>query len=150
MEVPGHTQDHIAFYGHHNLFCGDTLFAAGCGRLLGGTAEQLHDSLKKISELPIDTNIYCTHEYTLSNLKFAQTVEPGNRQIKQRLVTETKKQDQGLATLPSNLKLELATNPFLRCQVDEVKSSTERFCAKTLTSPAQVFKTLRYWKDGFS
>ena len=150
MEVPGHTQDHIAFYGNQSLFCGDTLFAAGCGRLLGGTAEQLHDSLKKIAELPIDTHIYCTHEYTLSNLKFAQAVEPGNELIMQRIATETKKRDQGLATLPSNLQLELATNPFLRCQVDEVKTSAARFCAKTLTSSAQVFKALRYWKDGFA
>jgi len=150
MEVPGHTQDHIAFYGHHVLFCGDTLFAAGCGRLLGGSAEQLHDSLNKIAKLPIDTHIYCTHEYTMDNLKFAQTVEPGNRQIMQRLTTEAEKRQQGRPTLPSTLQLELATNPFLRCQSDEVISSAERFSAKTLTSPAQVFKTLRYWRDGFS
>lgn len=150
MDVPGHTQDHIAFYGHQMLFCGDTLFAAGCGRLLGGTAEQLHDSLNKIAELPINTNIYCTHEYTLSNLKFAQAVEPGNTQIMQRIATETEKQQQGQATLPSTLELELATNPFLRCQSDEIIASAEKFCAKTLTNPVQVFKTLRYWKDGFS
>ncbi len=150
MEVPGHTQDHIAFYGHQALFCGDTLFAAGCGRLLGGSAEQLYDSLKKISELPIDTYVYCTHEYTLSNLKFAQAVEPGNPQIMQRVATETEKRQQGRPTLPSTLRFELATNPFLRCQSDEVKTSAENFSAKTLPSPAQVFKTLRYWKDGFS
>jgi len=150
LEVPGHTQDHIAFYGHQALFCGDTLFAAGCGRLLGGSAEQLHDSLSKIAKLPIGTGIYCTHEYTLSNLKFAQTVEPGNPQIMQRITTEMKKRQQGRPTLPSTLRLELATNPFLRCQVNEVKTSAERFSAKTLTSPAQVFKVLRYWKDSFS
>jgi len=150
MDVPGHTQDHIAFYGHQILFCGDTLFAAGCGRLLGGSAEQLHDSLNKIAKLPIDTDIYCTHEYTLNNLKFAQTVEPGNKQIMQRIISETEKRQQGRPTLPSTLELELATNPFLRCQSDEVISSAEKFSAKTLTSPAQVFKTLRYWKDGFS
>jgi len=150
MEVPGHTQDHIAFYGHQALFCGDTLFAAGCGRLLGGSAEQLHNSLNKIAQLPINTNIYCTHEYTLSNLKFAQAVEPGNIQIMQRITTETEKRQQDQPTLPSTLALELATNPFLRCQSDEVKTSAEKFSAKTLPSPAQVFKILRYWKDGFS
>ncbi len=150
LEVPGHTQDHIAFYGHQALFCGDTLFAAGCGRLLGGSAEQLYDSLDKITKLPINTDIYCTHEYTLSNLKFAQAVEPGNTHIMQRIATETEKRQQGQPTLPSTLQLELATNPFLRCQFNEVKTSAEKFSAKTLTSPAQVFKTLRYWKDGFS
>ncbi len=150
LEVPGHTQDHIAFYGHQALFCGDTLFAAGCGRLLGGSAEQLYDSLDKITKLPINTDIYCTHEYTLSNLKFAQAVEPGNTQIMLRIATETEKRQQGQPTLPSTLQRELATNPFLRCQFDEVKTSAEKFSAKTLTSPAHVFKTLRYWKDGFS
>ncbi|HHJ80993.1 MAG TPA: hydroxyacylglutathione hydrolase, partial [Candidatus Tenderia electrophaga] len=123
MDVPGHTPDHIAYYGHQSLFCGDTLFAAGCGRLLGGSAEQLHDSLNKIAKLPINTNIYCTHEYTLANLKFAQAVEPDNQQIRQRITTETKKRQQGQPTLPSSLQLELASNPFLRCQSDTVKAS---------------------------
>ncbi len=150
MDVPGHTQDHIAYYGHQALFCGDTLFAAGCGRLLGGSAEQLYDSLNKIAKLPINTDIYCSHEYTLSNLKFAQAVEPGNQQIMQRIAIETEKRQQGQPTLPSTLQLELATNPFLRCQSDTIMNSAGRFSAKTLTNPAEVFKTLRCWKDGFT
>jgi len=149
LEVPGHTLDHIAFYGHQALFCGDTLFAAGCGRLLGGSAEQLHDSLRKIAELPIYTQIYCAHEYTLSNLKFAQTVEPGNTQIMQRTNVEAKKRQQGLATIPSTVQIELATNPFLRCHIDEVRTSAENFAGKELTTSIDVFKILRYWKDGF-
>lgn len=150
MDVPGHTRDHIAYYGHQSLFCGDTLFAAGCGRLQGGSAEQLYNSLNKIAKLPINTNIYCSHEYTLDNLKFAQAVEPDNHQTRQRIATETEKRQQGQPTLPSKLQLELATNPFLRCQSNTVKTSAERFSTKTLASPAEVFKTLRHWKDGFS
>lgn len=150
LDVPGHTANHIAFFGHDTLFCGDTLFAAGCGRLLGGTAAQLHDSLKKISKLPITTHICCAHEYTLANLKFARAVEPGNSQIRQRSAIEEQKRRQGQATLPSTLKLELETNPFLRCQVDEVIATAENFAGKTLINEAEVFKTLRYWKDTFS
>ncbi len=150
MDVPGHTQDHIAYYGHQALFCGDTLFAAGCGRLLGGSAEQLYDSLNNIAKLPITTEIYCTHEYTLSNLKFAQAVEPKNQQIIQRIVTEEEKRQQGQPTLPSTLQLELATNPFLRCQSNTVINSAEKFSRQTLNSPAKVFKLLRCWKDDFS
>ncbi len=150
LDVPGHTSNHIAFFGHNTLFCGDTLFAAGCGRLLGGTAAQLHDSLKKISQLPLTTHICCAHEYTIANLKFAKAVEPGNSQIEQRSAIEAQKRQQGLATLPSMLKLELETNPFLRCQVDEVIASAEKFAGKTFVNEAEIFKTLRYWKDTFS
>jgi len=150
IEVPGHTQDHIAFYGHQALFCGDTLFAAGCGRLLGGSASQLHDSLNKIIKLPINTDIYCAHEYTLSNLKFAHAAEPGNGHIMQRTKIETEKRHRGQATLPAKLELELETNPFLRCHVDEVIASAEQFAGKKLANSTEVFKTLRYWKDGFS
>lgn len=150
LDVPGHTAGHIAFVGDDMLFCGDTLFGAGCGRLHNGTAAQLHDSLQKISRLPITTNIYCAHEYTLANLKFAHTVEPGNPEIMQRKVTEEKKRQQGLATLPSTLALELETNPFLRCHVEEVIANAENFAGKKLSGTAEVFKVLRYWKDTFS
>ncbi len=150
IDVPGHTAGHIAFFGHDALFCGDTLFGAGCGRLLGGSATQLHDSLKKISQLPITTDICCAHEYTLANLKFAQHVEPGNSQIRQRAVADAQKRQQGQPTLPSSLGLELETNPFLRCHVKEIIASVEGFAGKQLTGTAEVFKTLRYWKDTFS
>ena len=156
LDVPGHTAGHIAFVGDNILFCGDTLFGAGCGRLHNGTAAQLHDSLQKISRLPITTNIYCAHEYTLSNLKFALTVEPGNQQIMQRKVDEAQKRQQGQQgqqgqpTLPSTLALELETNPFLRCHVEEVIASAENFAGKTLSDTAEVFKVLRHWKDTFS
>ena len=150
LDVPGHTAGHIAFLGHNALFCGDTLFGAGCGRLLGGTAAQLYDSLKKINKLPISTNICCAHEYTLANLKFAQAVEPGNGNIAQRRIEDEEKRHQGRPTLPSTLQIELQTNPFLRCHVKEVIASAEHFAGKKLNSETEVFKTLRYWKDTFS
>jgi hydroxyacylglutathione hydrolase len=150
LEVPGHTSDHIAFHGHDALFCGDTLFAAGCGRLLGGTAAQLYESLKKISQLPISTHIYCAHEYTLANLKFAQAVEPGNGAIKQRRKAAEQTRGKNQPTLPSTLKEELATNPFLRCNEEAVIVSAENFANKKLDTPAEVFTALRLWKDNFT
>jgi hydroxyacylglutathione hydrolase len=150
MEVPGHTASHIAYYGHDALFCGDTLFAAGCGRLFGGTAAQLYDSLNKISQLPINTYVYCAHEYTLANLKFARAVEPENSDIRHREETAQVKRSQGEATVPSQLALELKTNPFLRCHVKEVITATQGFAGREPKDAAEVFKVLRYWKDSFA
>lgn len=150
MAVPGHTAGHIAFVGHGALFCGDTLFGAGCGRLLGGSAAQLYASLNKIRWLPISTHIHCAHEYTLANLRFAQTVEPGNSAIRKRREAEEQKRRRGQATLPSTLELELVTNPFLRCDQETVVVSAENFAGKQLAGPAEVFKVLRYWKDTFN
>ncbi len=149
LDVPGHTAGHIAFFGHGALFSGDTLFGAGCGRLLGGTATQLYESLNKISRLPISTYNYCAHEYTLANLDFAQAVEPGNSDIRQRCAAEQRKRDQGQPTLPATLELELATNPFLRCDQEAVIVSAENFAGKHLDGPDKVFKALRHWKDTF-
>lgn len=150
LEVPGHTDEHIAFLGQGALFCGDTLFGAGCGRLLGGTAAQLYESLNKIAALPITTYIHCAHEYTLANLQFAQAVEPGNSAIAARRRAEQGKREQGQPTLPSTLELELATNPFLRCEEEAVILSAENFADRHLAGPAEVFKALRFWKDTFS
>lgn len=147
LDVPGHTEGHIAFHGHGVLFCGDTLFAAGCGRLMGGTAQELHDSLNKIKKLPITTQIYCAHEYTLSNLRFALVVEPNRRQILERQLTEQTKRQRGEATVPSTLALELESNPFLRCDNAAVRAAAEQFCGHPLDQEAEVFQVLRYWKD---
>ncbi len=122
LEVPGHTKDHLAYLlqdaggcpGPASLFCGDTLFAGGCGRLLGGTAEQLFHSLARLSQLPEDTGVYCAHEYTLSNLLFAAHVRPDCAQTQQRLESVRRIRDQGGCTLPSTIGLERQTNPFLR------------------------------------
>ncbi|MDJ0808161.1 MAG: hydroxyacylglutathione hydrolase, partial [Gammaproteobacteria bacterium] len=109
MEVPGHTAGHVAYYGQAALFCGDTLFAAGCGRVFDGTFEQLADSLQRIAALPGDTRIYCAHEYTLANLGFAAWVEPQSEALKQRLQADRARRENNEPTLPSTLSLELAT-----------------------------------------
>ncbi|WP_439858722.1 hydroxyacylglutathione hydrolase [Pseudomonas sp. MBLB4136] len=151
IEVPGHTLGHIAYYQaeQHWLFCGDTLFAAGCGRLFEGTPEQMHVSLSRLAALPAETQVYCTHEYTLSNLRFAQAVEPDNRQIAQRLAQVSEWRQTGRISLPSTLQLERATNPFLRSDEPSVQARiAEREGAKP-RSPSDVFASLRAWKDRF-
>lgn len=151
LEVPGHTLGHIAYYQaeQHWLFCGDTLFAAGCGRLFEGTAEQMHDSLSRLASLPGQTQVYCTHEYTLSNLRFAQAVEPDNRQIAQRLAEVSAWRQAGRISLPSNLALERATNPFLRSAEPAVKARIDERDGPRKRSAGEVFAELRAWKDHF-
>lgn len=153
MAVPGHTLGHIAFYCGDLptpvLFCGDTLFAAGCGRLFEGTPAQMHHSLGRLAALPAATLVYCTHEYTLSNLRFARAVEPDNEHIAARFDEVTRLREQDRITLPSNLELEKLTNPFLRVDETSVKEKIdERIGAKNLTQDA-VFAGLRAWKDKF-
>ncbi|WP_147173030.1 hydroxyacylglutathione hydrolase [Pseudomonas sp. SJZ079] len=151
IEVPGHTLGHIAYYQaeQHWLFCGDTLFAAGCGRLFEGTAEQMHDSLSRLAALPGQTLIYCTHEYTLSNLRFAQAVEPHNPQVAQRLAEVSAWREAGQISLPSNLALEHATNPFLRSAETSIKEKIDQRDGAKNRSPSGVFAGLRAWKDNF-
>ncbi|RJG09295.1 hydroxyacylglutathione hydrolase [Pseudomonas cavernicola] len=153
LEVPGHTLGHIAYY-HADpqqpwLFCGDTLFAAGCGRLFEGTPEQMYHSLSRLAALPDHTQIYCTHEYTLSNLRFAQAVEPGNPAIVQRLAEVSAWRAAGRISLPSNLALERATNPFLRSSVTSVIEKTDERDGTKNRAPSAVFASLRAWKDQF-
>ena len=149
MAVPGHTLGHIAYYHHGLLFCGDTLFAAGCGRLFEGTPEQMHQSLGRLAALPEDTLIYCTHEYTLSNLRFAQAVEPANPEIAQRLEKVTQLREHGRMTLPSTLALEKLTNPFLRTGETSVKQKVDERTGSDNPSQSAVFAALRAWKDKF-
>jgi len=149
MAVPGHTLGHIAFHGHGCLFCGDTLFSAGCGRLFEGTAGQMHESLERIAALPDDTRVFCAHEYTLSNLRFAAAVEPGNADVIRTLeaVRELRSRDE--ITLPTTLRRERRINPFLRCREPAVRAAAEAHAGSTLHGPAEVFAVLRAWKDGF-
>lgn len=147
LDVPGHTRGHIAYYGHSSLFIGDTLFAGGCGRLFEGTAEQMHQSLSQLLELDNETMIYCAHEYTQDNLEFAQRVEPNNQRLLQRIEDTRNLRKNNQPTVPSRLELEKRTNPFLRFDIDSVKTAAEGFAHQSLDSPAQVFKTIRYWKD---
>lgn len=147
MEVPGHTATHIAYLGGGALFCGDTLFAAGCGRVFDGTCEQLAASLERIAALPADTLCYCAHEYTLSNLGFAKRVEPGSRAIAQREQAVRVLRAVKRPSVPSRLSEELATNPFLRTGVSEVGFAAEATSGKSLATSAEVFTALRRWKD---
>lgn len=147
LEIPGHTSGHIAYLVDGNLFCGDTLFAAGCGRLFEGTAEQMTVSLGKITALPGETKIYCAHEYTLNNLRFAELVEPGNTAIAERMQKVKELREKNLPSLPSTLWEEKNTNPFLRCDSGEIKESVEKHASEMLDGSLAVFKALRKWKD---
>ncbi|WP_440994990.1 hydroxyacylglutathione hydrolase [Arhodomonas sp. SL1] len=149
IECPGHTAGHIAYYGNGMLFCGDTLFAGGCGRLFEGTPEQMHASLSRFAGLPGDTRVYCAHEYTLANLRFAAAVEPDNTALQERLEGVRAAREIGEITLPSTIAEERATNPFLRCDVDSVRQGAEGHTGQALPDPVAVFAAVRAWKDRF-
>jgi hydroxyacylglutathione hydrolase len=149
LDIPGHTAGHIAYYGANLLFCGDTLFACGCGRLFEGTPQQMVQSLEKLSDLPNETQVYCGHEYTLNNIRFARVVEPGNQTLIEREKTVENLRKLNAPTLPSTIGLEKATNPFLRCNQPEVIQAASRHAGKTLTDRVDVFAAVREWKDNF-
>ncbi len=151
LEIPGHTLDHIAYYAETAndtgpaLFCGDTLFAGGCGRIFEGTAEMMYNSLQKLAALDPQTQVFCAHEYTLSNLAFAQAVVPEDSALQQRIQTEQSKRQNDIPTVPTSIGLELSTNPFLRCSE---KSISAKF-PEQAQQPVEVFAALRQWKDRF-
>lgn len=147
FDVPGHTAGHIAYAGDGMLFCGDTLFAGGCGRLFEGTPEQMYTSLGKLAKLPKETRVYCAHEYTEANLRFASRVEPDNEPLRARLESVRALRADDRCTLPSTLGEELETNPFLRADVPNVKQSAEKHVGHGLTGPVDVFAAVRRWKD---
>lgn len=147
LDVPGHTRGHIAYYGINSLFCGDALFACGCGRLFEGTAGQMQKSLAKFAALPDETLVYCAHEYTLANIRFARIAEPGNTRLQERETAERFKRESGHPTLPSTIGLEKETNPFLRWDTPEIIAGASRFAGSPLRTPAEVFGATRRWKD---
>lgn len=147
FETPGHTAGHISYYGKGVLLSGDTLFAGGCGRLFEGTPEQMLHSLSKLTELPPETRVYAGHEYTESNLRFAAMVEPDNDALKERLAAVQASRARGECTMPSTLEEEHRTNPFLRSGVEDVKRGAESHAGNPLSSPLEVFATVRAWKD---
>ena len=157
LAVPGHTLDHIAlFYPGDGaaeppaLLCGDTLFAGGCGRLFEGTAAMMWESLGKLAQLPTQTRVYCAHEYTLDNLRFARAADPDNHRLEQRWRNAKATRRQGLPTLPSTIGLERDTNPFLRCvEIVGGASAPQELGAVPCDRPAQAFAALRKWKDRF-
>jgi hydroxyacylglutathione hydrolase len=149
LEVPGHTLDHIAYYGEVGLFCGDTLFSAGCGRLFEGTPHQMFDSLAKLTALPADTAVYCTHEYTMANIAFAEVVEPNNQALIDYKNWANKQREENTPTLPSNIQRELSVNPFLRCQSEELVTNVSQKMGTGLLTEQATFASLRNWKDNF-
>jgi len=150
LDLPGHTAGHIAYYGHGAIFCGDTLFCAGCGRLFEGTPAQMSASLAKLAALAPDTQVYCTHEYTLDNLRFAAQVEPENPALIEFRQAAEQLRDEGLPTLPSTIGRELSLNPFLRCAEDSVRRAANAHAGHELAGPVEVFAEIRHWKDGFA
>ncbi|MCP8465639.1 hydroxyacylglutathione hydrolase [Pseudomonas sp. ZM23] len=152
LHVPGHTLGHIAYFHDADqplLFCGDTLFAGGCGRLFEGTPAQMYASLSRLAALPGQTGVYCTHEYTLSNLRFACAVEPNNPEVQARFEQVRQWREQGRISLPSSIALERATNPFLRVQETSVKKIADERDGQEIRTPEEVFATIRRWKDQF-
>ena len=151
LDVPGHTSGHIAYVERQRdwLFCGDTLFAAGCGRLFEGTPAQMTASLAKLAALPPQTLVYCAHEYTLGNLRFALAAEPGNHALKERLSQEEGKRAQNIPTVPTNIGLELQTNPFLRYAEPEILQGLLAAGRTHNTDPVAAFAALREWKNNF-
>ena len=159
LEVPGHTLGHIAYFApltypndlidRPMLFCGDTLFASGCGRLFEGTPTQMHQSLQKFSKLPAETLVYCTHEYTLSNIRFALEVEPNNPD----LLVWSKEAEAlrfiGKPTVPTSIAQELRVNPFMRCDENSVRQAAEKASGQALKPGAHVLAVIRAWKDRF-
>lgn len=148
MAVPGHTLGHLAYRAPGVLFCGDTLFGAGCGRLFEGTPAQMLASLEAIAALPDETQLYCAHEYTEQNLRFAAAVEPGNPDVLARVAQVAKQRFRGLPTVPSYLWEEKLTNPFLRCHEPAVIGAGLAHAAVDAKKPA-VFSALRQWRNLF-
>ncbi|HEX4896486.1 MAG TPA: hydroxyacylglutathione hydrolase [Solimonas sp.] len=151
LAVPGHTLGHIAFHAPAPrwLFCGDTLFSAGCGRLFEGTPAQMLASLDRLASLPGDTAVYCTHEYTQSNLAFALAVDPDNAELQAHAARVRALRAQGRPSLPTRIDRERVINPFLRAGQPVLRASAERESQSVLADPLAVFTVLRRWKDGF-
>ena len=151
IDIPGHTLGHIALHAAaiDTLFCGDTLFACGCGRLFEGTPAQMHESLSKLARLPGPTRVYCGHEYTLANIRFARAVEPDNADLAARQRDCEQLRARGEPTLPSTMAVERATNPFLRSEEATVRAAAERRAPGAGSDPVSTFAAIRAWKNQF-
>jgi hydroxyacylglutathione hydrolase len=147
--IPGHTRGHVAYLFENNLFCGDTLFVAGCGRLFEGSAREMHESLRRLKALSGDTLVYCGHEYTEKNLQFALTVEPGNRKVAAKLEKVRALRAKGTSTVPSTMAEEWETNPFLRWDSSEIRARVKREHPEIAVEPVSIFAQVRTLKDQF-
>ena len=149
IEVPAHTRSHIAFYGADMLFCGDTLFAGGCGRIFEGTPAQMHSALGKLMALPDHTRVYCGHEYTLANLRFARAAEPGNPLVSAWEEQAAAQRARNEVTLPSTIGREKDANPFVRCDQPGIVATASQHAGRTLTEVVEVLAEIRLWKNNF-
>ncbi|MFT5277226.1 MAG: hydroxyacylglutathione hydrolase [Glaciecola sp.] len=149
LETPGHTMDHIVFYNDDLVFCGDTLFSAGCGRMFEGTPDVFYQSLQKLAQLPDKTKVYCTHEYTLANLAFAAHVDNNNVELQKYTDWAEKQRKQNQITLPSSIQTQKRINPFLRCNNSSIKQNIEEIMNLSTQSEVEVFAALRQCKDNF-
>ena len=147
MDTPGHTLDHICYVGQGHLFCGDTLFSCGCGRLFEGTPVEMHASLSRLAGLPGETQVHCAHEYTLANIAFALEVEPDNLALQTRHDEALKLRKAGKPTLPVSLVTERETNPFLRCDRENLRVAASRHTGRPVDAGVQTFAAIRAWKD---
>ena len=147
--IPGHTTGHVAYLFENNLFCGDTLFTAGCGRLFEGTPAQMQASLQKLMALPDNTKVYCGHEYTESNLRFAMSVEPKNPKLVSRFERVQRLRARGVSTVPSTMEEEKQTNPFLRWDSKEIQASVKSNAPQAPLDPVSIFANVRKLKDSF-
>ena len=149
LDVPGHTSGHIAYFGEGSLFIGDTVFACGCGRLFEGSPAQMVESFKKIKELPGETQIYCAHEYTLANMKFAKAVDPHNKDLLEREQKCISLREQDIPTVPFSLQGELKTNPFFGYDREEIRQAASRQSGISPIDSVGTFTAIRKWKDSF-
>ena len=147
IAVPGHTRSHVAYFGFGSLFCGDVLFSLGCGRVFEGDAGQMHASLQRIAALPDATQVYCAHEYTLANARFALTVDADNQDLQQRADSVRALREQGRSSVPTDLGSERRCNPFLRCATQAVRASASAHAGRILHGEVEVFAELREWKN---
>jgi hydroxyacylglutathione hydrolase len=150
IAVPGHTRSHVAYVGEGLLFCGDTLFSLGCGRLFEGTPAQMHASLSRLAALPAQTRVCCGHEYTMANARFALAVEPGNRELQAQARSVRALRASGEPSLPSTIAIERACNPFLRVDAPGIRDSLSMHLGRDPHDSVDAFAALRAWKDGFS
>ncbi|NKF52595.1 hydroxyacylglutathione hydrolase [Shewanella sp. WXL01] len=149
LATPGHTLDHLCYVIEDNLFCGDTLFSGGCGRLFEGTATQMHHSLSELAKLDDSTKVYCAHEYTLANLAFAKAIEPNNDDLMAYAKQAVTRRDNQLATIPTNIGLEKSINPFLRAHCETIWQHLQKEYSLTVNDPLQAFTSIRKLKDEF-
>jgi len=149
LELPGHTRSHVGYAADGVVFCGDTLFSLGCGRLFEGTPAQMLASLDRLAALPGETRVCCTHEYTLANAAFALAVDPGNPALQSRVTQARAQRAAGAATLPTTMASERACNPFLRSRDPALRDALARHGGQPVTDDVEAFALLRRWKDGF-